>query len=86
MTELLKQGQYNPMPAHDQVISVFAVSEGYADTVAVRDIPRFERELLPYVNAAFPQFAELVNSGKKLDSAQLDKLRGVISEFLKTFT
>ena len=86
MTELLKQGQYNPMPAHDQVISVFAVSEGYADTVAVRDIPRFERELLPYVNAAFPQLAELVNSGKKLDSAQLDKLRGVISEFLKTFT
>ena len=46
MTELLKQGQYAPMEASDQVISIYAVSEGYADGVELKDIARYEKGLL----------------------------------------
>ena len=86
MTELLKQGQYTPMSASDQVISIFAVSEGYADNVAVRDIARFEKQLIPYVNASFTSLAKLINTGEKLDAAQLEKLRGIIHEFAESFS
>lgn len=86
MTELLKQDQYAPMAAADQVISIFAVSEGYAADVAVKDIPRFEKELLSFVNVHYPELSEIVDSGKKLNGEQLEKLRSVIAEFKKTFT
>ena len=49
MTELLKQGQYAPMEVADQVISIFAVNEGYADDVDVKDIRRYEEELIEYI-------------------------------------
>ena len=40
MTEVLKQGQYVPMSAADQVIAIFAVSEGYADDLELSDVAR----------------------------------------------
>ena len=51
MTELLKQGQFAPMEAADQVVSIFAASEGYADDVELADIARFEKELLDHVHS-----------------------------------
>lgn len=86
MTELLKQDQYAPMAAADQVVSIFAVSEGYAADVAVKDIPRFEKELLSYVGAHYPELSVIVDSGKKLNAEQLETLRSVIAEFKKIFT
>src|SRR5512140_267373 len=44
--ELLKQGQYRPYPVTDQVISIFAGTSGLLDDVPVRDVQRFEHELL----------------------------------------
>jgi len=85
MTELLKQGQYAPMEASDQVISIFAVNEGFADDVELRDIARFEKELLPYVNERYPQLRGAIMSGKKLDKEQLQKLRDVIGQFREIF-
>lgn len=85
MTELLKQNQYAPMSAAEQVVSIFAVSEGYAADVAVKDIPRFEKELLSYAKAHYPELSEIVDSGRKLNAEQLEKLRSVIAEFKKTF-
>ena len=85
MTEVLKQGQYAPMSAADQVIAIFAVSEGYADDLELSDIARFESELIDYVNRGYPEFQDEVLSGKKLSAEQQAKLKECIVNFKKTF-
>ena len=85
MTELLKQGQFAPMEAADQVVSIFAASEGYADDVELADIARFEKELLDYVHSSYPEIKDQIMTGKKLIAEQLEKLRSVIAEFKKDF-
>ncbi len=85
MTELLKQGQFAPMEAADQVVSIFAASEGYADDVELEDIARFEKELLDHIHSSYPEVRDQVMSGKKLSKEQLEKLRSVIAEFKKDF-
>lgn len=81
MTELLKQPCYAPMSAADQVISIFAASEGFADDVEVSDISEFERELVSYVNKHYPELHDEIMSGKKLSSESMNRLRAVIGEF-----
>ena len=49
LTELLRQPQYSPYPVEEQVVSIWAGTNGKLDEVAVEDILRFERELLDYL-------------------------------------
>ena len=83
MTELLKQPTNSPMDAADQVISIFAANEGYADDVELEDIAEFEKELIPYVNKHYPELHDEIMSGKKLGEESLKRLRATIEEFKK---
>ncbi len=85
MTEVLKQGQYAPMSAADQVVAIFAVSEGYADDLELSDVARFESELIDYVNRSYPELRDEVLSGRKLSAEQQAKLKECIVNFKKTF-
>jgi F-type H+/Na+-transporting ATPase subunit alpha len=49
LTELLKQPQYDPFPVEDQVVSIWAGTNGKLDEVPVEDILRFESELLDHL-------------------------------------
>ncbi len=49
LTELLKQPQYSPYPVEEQVVSIWAGTNGKLDKVPVPDVLRFERELLDYL-------------------------------------
>ncbi|MFX7973235.1 F0F1 ATP synthase subunit alpha, partial [Acinetobacter baumannii] len=46
LTELLKQAQFNPMPFEEQVVSIFAGTNGFIDTVPVPAVTRYEAEML----------------------------------------
>ncbi|MDO5002386.1 MAG: F0F1 ATP synthase subunit alpha [Eubacteriales bacterium] len=85
MTELLKQPVCSPVDAPDQVVSIFAASEGYTDSVELKDISRFERELVAFVNKEWPALHGIILSGRKLNSAELDRLRGLIGQFSGIF-
>ena len=85
MTEILKQGQYCPMSAPDQVIAIFAASEGYTDDIELADIARFEAEVIEYVNRNYPELNGEIMSGKKLNADQQAKLRACIEAFKRTF-
>ena len=85
MTELLKQPQYAPMDAADQVIAIFAASEGYADNVSVDQVSRFEGELIPSVRRQLPDVIETIHSGRKLSDEQLDQLRRAIETVKENF-
>src|SRR5215212_8223652 len=56
--EILKQGQYNPMPVDQQVTILYAVANGYLDDVDVSAIRAWEREFLTYLHAQFPQIGQ----------------------------
>jgi len=85
MTEILKQGQYAPMSAADQVIAIFAASEGYTDDIELTEIARFESEVIDYVNRNYPELHDEILGGKKLNAEQQTKLKACIETFKKTF-
>ena len=85
MTELLKQPVCSPVDAPDQVVSIFAASEGYTDSVELKDISRFERELVAFVTKEWPALHGIILSGRKLSSSELDRLRGLIGQFSGIF-
>ena len=85
MTELLKQGQYAPMEAADQVISITAVSEGFADGIELTEIARYEQGLIPFVNGRWPELKDRINTGRKLDQDEQARLKELIRNYTEGF-
>ena len=83
MTELLKQGQYAPMPIARQVMVLFAGVNGYVDDVPVESVRTFERELLGYLEGSHPEIEQAI-AKERVVSEQTEKaLRAAIEEFRK---
>ena len=83
LTELLKQPQNEPVPVEEQVVVVYAGTNGWADSVPVPEVRRFETELREYFRANHPDLlAEIRDTGKLPDTAVLDK---AITTFLEGF-
>ncbi len=81
MMQVLKQDQYRPMAAVDQVIAVYAGTRGHLDDVAVEDIPSFEADLIAYVHEQHGDLVqEMVTSGDLTD-ANAQRLADIIKEF-----
>ncbi|HZW37682.1 MAG TPA: F0F1 ATP synthase subunit alpha [Ignavibacteriaceae bacterium] len=85
LVELLKQGQYSPVPVERQVISIFAGTNGYLDEVPVHDIKRFEKELLEYIEMKNPSIIETIKKEKQLSDETINALKKVITDFQSTF-
>ncbi len=64
--EVLKQGQYSPVPLVDQVIMFFAVTNGYLDDVALNKVQGFEAALLRYMRDSHPDLVQTIATGEKL--------------------
>src|SRR6202790_229460 len=72
LTELLKQPQFSPVPIEEQVVAIFAGTRGYLDGVGVRDVVRFERELLSSIRARHPELLEAIRTEQEI-SPTVDK-------------
>ncbi len=81
MVELLKQGQYKPMPVADQVLSIYAGTQGFLDDVAVDKVRQFEEDLLHYVTQNHPELRKEIASISKIDDAVGAKLKQMITTF-----
>jgi F-type H+/Na+-transporting ATPase subunit alpha len=81
MVELLKQGQYQPMPVENQVISIFAGTNGFLDDVPVNRIRQFEEELLVYVTREHPKIQRDIVAKGKLDDELTTDLRNMLTKF-----
>ena len=66
MVELLKQPQYQPMNAIDQVMSLFAGTEGYLDDVPVRSVSKWESDFLAFIRERKPQVRAALEREKKM--------------------
>ncbi|MDY6028813.1 MAG: F0F1 ATP synthase subunit alpha [Acidaminococcaceae bacterium] len=85
LTELLKQGQYSPLPVEKQVMAIYLGTKGYLDDVEVKDVTRCEKEFLDYVSANHPEIGEDIVKTKKLTDENEEALKKAIAEFKDTF-
>ncbi len=81
MTELLKQPQYKPMPVEEEVVILYAATNGYMDGYRISSIKKYEHELLLYVKNSYPSINEEIKNKKELN----DKLRSDLSSALDKF-
>ncbi len=79
--EVLKQGQFSPIPVEKQVAILFAGSNGYLDDVPVEDIRRFEAELYQYLDNSKSEILKAIKDKKQID----DTLKGQMNDALKEF-
>jgi F-type H+-transporting ATPase subunit alpha len=85
LTELLKQGQYSPLPIDEQVVAIFAGVRGYLDKIEVEQIGRFETELLSEVRGAHSDILSTIRDSGQLSNETDAKLTAVLDEFAKKF-
>ncbi len=85
LVELLKQGQYSPVPVERQVISIYLATNGYLDNIAVHDVKRFEKEVLEYFEVKNNKIFETIKKEKQLSDSTIAGIKKVADEFLTIF-
>ncbi|MGE5353306.1 MAG: F0F1 ATP synthase subunit alpha [Acidobacteriota bacterium] len=85
LVELLKQGQYNPIPVEKQIVSVFTGTNDYLESIPVEDVKRFEKELLEYIELKYNDILETIRVERELKETTIAKLKSAIEEFLPKF-
>jgi F-type H+-transporting ATPase subunit alpha len=85
LVEILKQGQYQPLPLEKQVVIIFAGTKGYLDDLPVEQCRKFEEELYRFIDNAHRGVWEEIRTKKVLDDALRAKIVSVIEEFKARF-
>ncbi len=85
LTEMLKQPQYHPLSENYEILSIWAVTNGYTDDVPVENILQFEQQYHAYVKAHDKKLLETLSTGKKIDETTAEQLKKITTAFKKTF-
>jgi F-type H+/Na+-transporting ATPase subunit alpha len=85
LVEILKQGQYQPLPLEKEVVIIFAGTQGYLDDLPVEQCRKFEEELYRFVGNAHRDIFTEIREKKALDDALRTKMRSAIEEFKTRF-
>jgi F-type H+-transporting ATPase subunit alpha len=86
LVELLKQPQYKPMAAQDEIVSVWSGTTGQLDDVPVEDIARFDGEFLEYLRRNHAEVLDAIRTTTDLSDDSISVLEAAIGEFKKQFT
>jgi len=84
LMELLKQGQYAPFPVEDQVVSIWAGTNGFLDDVPVEDVGRFEKEFLEHLRHGTSILTTLAQTNVMADET-VAALKTAITDFKAGF-
>ncbi|WP_300377243.1 F0F1 ATP synthase subunit alpha [Henriciella sp.] len=85
LTELLKQPQFSPLQMEEQVVVIYAGTRGYLDQVGVRDVTRFEQELLSHLRGAKKDLLAKIRKEKALTDEIDAEIKATLDEFTKGF-
>jgi F-type H+-transporting ATPase subunit alpha len=85
MVELLKQGQYNPISLDEQIIILYAGTQGFLDDIPVEDIRSFENGLINYVRTQKQELKDELMEKKAIDEELKNRLNETIEAFKSTF-
>ena len=85
LTEILKQGQYVPLPIAKQVAIIYAGTKGFLDDMEVADLGDFEKELFRFLDTSKPELLKNITQKKILDDDLTAALEGAITEAKQKF-
>ncbi|MGH4013430.1 MAG: F0F1 ATP synthase subunit alpha [Pseudonocardiaceae bacterium] len=86
LTELLKQGQYEPRPVEEQVVSIWLGTRGHLDEVPVPDVRRFESEFLDHIRRNHKDIVDTIGESKQFSEDTEQQLVDAVKEFKSQFT
>ncbi|MBV6396136.1 MAG: ATP synthase subunit alpha [Anaerolineales bacterium] len=81
MQEILKQPQYEPMSLENQVMVLFAGTNGYADFVAVEKMRQWETDLIRFMETSYPEIGRTITSEKRISDSTRDALVRALDTF-----
>jgi len=85
LVELLKQGQYQPLPVEKQVLIIYAGTNGFVDDLPLGALKKYEQELYAFVESKHPDvFADILKK-RELDADLRAKLKQTLEEFKGVF-
>jgi F-type H+-transporting ATPase subunit alpha len=85
LVELLKQGQFRPMPVEQQVVSLFAGTNGYLDEVPLEQVQRFEKEFLETMSLKHKKLLDEIAEKKDLPDTLQQQLHTAAKDFVAAF-
>ena len=86
LTELLKQGQYVPIPVEKQVVLLYAGANGYIDTYPESALKKYEQQMIKFIEEKYASLLAEIKEKKTIESATDEKLRKALDEFKGIFT
>ena len=81
LVELLKQPQYKPMPMEQEVMVVFAGTQGFLDDVPINRVQEFQNSFLQYVDSSAPAVRQSLLSKPELTKEVEEQLRQALNDF-----
>jgi len=85
LVEILKQGQYEPIPEGHQILLIYAGVHGFLDDYPVDVLQRYERELYKFVEDKHPDILTEIGKKKELDEALDEKIQKTLGKFKEVF-
>jgi F-type H+-transporting ATPase subunit alpha len=85
LVEILKQGQYHPLPLEKQIMVIWAGTKGYLDDLPIEQCRKFEEELYRFMDNAHRPVLEEIAAKKALDEGLTGKIKGRVEEFKARF-
>jgi len=86
LVEILKQGQYEPLPVEKQVLIIYAATNGFVDHLPEKAVRRYEAELYRFVDSRHPDLLEEIRTKKQIDDTVKPKVDKALGEFKNVFT
>ena len=85
LVEILKQGQYVPLPIEKQVVAIFAVNNGYVDEYEATDVQRYESEMISFMESSYADVLSTLAEKKAIDDELEGKIKAALDEFKGQF-
>ncbi len=85
LTEILKQPQYAPVPLANQVVTIFAATNGYADHVPVARMKDWEAALAKFIGTQYAGVLQAVDADKRISDETMPTLKQACEEFKKSW-
>jgi F-type H+-transporting ATPase subunit alpha len=85
LVEILKQGQYVPLPVEKQVVAIFAVNNGYVDEYEATDVQRYESEMISFMESSYADVLSTLAEKKAIDDELEGKIKAALDEFKGQF-
>jgi F-type H+-transporting ATPase subunit alpha len=85
LVELLKQGQYQPVKVEEQIVAIFAATNGYMDSLQDAEVKKFEKDLIQFLKQKYPAILKTIDEKKQVSDELKKDLTAALKEFAAIF-